>query len=663
MATTTTTTVTWVLDADSRYEISSKDHLIQLMNNGGLYTNAGSVPSDFMRSSYIQTADIDLEHDPNIYPIGRESSPFSNNSKYDGGTFSISNWSYTDPNYETDATTCESYVGLFGYIYGSVVQNVHLTGLCTLRGFSSSTGMVIGKSEFSNVYNVTCSFSSGSEIVQGTANSSVMKLGGVIGEMRYGVLYGVRLEGELSIRHQNTATQSYLGGILGNCAYTPITLFQNLATFTTNLTAFEVGGCIGRMFRGSVVNLMNAMKGGIGQGNKIGGVIGFYRNDTTGLTCNGLVCSMQGNIDAGSSGHAGGIIGALQPGTSSQALHSLLNYMGGDVNISGGTTATTRCGGLIGWSTSSNPNVQTSIVAMNGFTQNTIIGNVASVSGILGTINTEFGLTFAKDNYSTTDAVVGLLTDPNYFNLPYVDLSGTDSNGTVYSWEFIFGNETTLDLAARALNIVASFKAVNGVVGYKVTVENTQKEGSNVVEVSIGTTDVEYNIKSLEPETEYLVRVYSTLDGSTYDLHLEATETTKANVASNYDMNDFAKPQGGGYDVSELDSESSKRFYEVVNDILSTGETIKISVPGGESRSAKFVKRGETVPIEGEDTLLIPFSADAGSAQEVAITLSDSSSVTLAYDETNETVNINGSGYAIGESLVLDGKKLTIQDV
>lgn len=54
------TTVDWVQDSEGRYEISSKEHLIQVMNQGSVYTNSGSEPTNYWSSGYIQTANIDL---------------------------------------------------------------------------------------------------------------------------------------------------------------------------------------------------------------------------------------------------------------------------------------------------------------------------------------------------------------------------------------------------------------------------------------------------------------------------------------------------------------------------------------------------------------------------------------------------------------------------
>lgn len=67
------TSVTWVQDGSGNYEISSVEHLKQLMNKGTLYTDSGSFPVDYWGSgtSYIQTTDLDLMGDStNIKTIG-----------------------------------------------------------------------------------------------------------------------------------------------------------------------------------------------------------------------------------------------------------------------------------------------------------------------------------------------------------------------------------------------------------------------------------------------------------------------------------------------------------------------------------------------------------------------------------------------------------------
>lgn len=81
--------VEWIL-TDGKYEISTKNHRLQIMNKGILFTNNGSSPIDFWGSDYIQTADVDLESDPNIKPIGSSTEPFT--GSYDGNHFAITDW-------------------------------------------------------------------------------------------------------------------------------------------------------------------------------------------------------------------------------------------------------------------------------------------------------------------------------------------------------------------------------------------------------------------------------------------------------------------------------------------------------------------------------------------------------------------------------------------
>lgn len=149
--------VTWVLNADSKYEISSVEHLLQLMHKGALYTDAGSPPSDYMAAAYLQTADIDLaDHHANIVPI----SDFA--GEYDGGLQTISNWSYTDPDF-TNATV--EYAGLFGSASGCVLKHIRLSGKWTLRGFTRSAGMLAGALfSSSQVFDVEGDFAIGSLI-------------------------------------------------------------------------------------------------------------------------------------------------------------------------------------------------------------------------------------------------------------------------------------------------------------------------------------------------------------------------------------------------------------------------------------------------------------------------------------------------------------------
>ena len=119
--------IEWILTED-KYEVSTKNHLLQIMSKGTRFTETGTPPSDYWSSDYIQTADIDLESDSMINPIGSSTEPFG--GSYDGNHFAITDWTYS--------SNSEDNTGLFGYISTALIQNISLEGTWVLSCASNS---------------------------------------------------------------------------------------------------------------------------------------------------------------------------------------------------------------------------------------------------------------------------------------------------------------------------------------------------------------------------------------------------------------------------------------------------------------------------------------------------------------------------------------------
>ena len=185
-------TVTWVLDGNGNYEVSSAAHLKQLMHKGTLSTDVGTAPSTYWDSNYIQTADIDLLGDTtDIVTIGVTAHRFT--GEYDGNTFSISNWSYLDPEFYT-SSNCQFAVGLFGEIEEpSVLKNIRMTGICTIHGYKQNAGFVVGLSLYNghvDVSNIECDLSPGSHMTR--SNMILTRAAGAVGVIG-GILHVPRL--------------------------------------------------------------------------------------------------------------------------------------------------------------------------------------------------------------------------------------------------------------------------------------------------------------------------------------------------------------------------------------------------------------------------------------------------------------------------------------
>lgn len=83
------TPVEWVQNGNGQYEISSLNHLVQVMTQGGNFNDTGTIPPNYMTSSFLQTTDIDAANDGDITTIGTQANPFT--GSYDGGSFTIFN--------------------------------------------------------------------------------------------------------------------------------------------------------------------------------------------------------------------------------------------------------------------------------------------------------------------------------------------------------------------------------------------------------------------------------------------------------------------------------------------------------------------------------------------------------------------------------------------
>ena len=214
----------------------------------------------------------------------------------------------------------------------------------------------------------------------------------------------------------------------------------------------------------------------------------------------------------------------------------------------------------------------------------------------------------------------------------------------------------------RPISLDLAWQEVDGATAYAVTY--TAGESNTILTSTSSTTKLRHGIKNLQPETTYGVYLYYSVNSAPPGILLgSGSFSTLPNLPGNYDSSSFANDDGGGtFDLSSLNAESLMALGEVMNELFDTGAEIDFKL-GGRSTTAKFVKRGQTTSVEGEASIAIPFNTLSGSGQSATLTLSNSTDITVAYDESTEEVTIDGSVYSSGQSLVLDGKKVTVYNV
>jgi len=214
----------------------------------------------------------------------------------------------------------------------------------------------------------------------------------------------------------------------------------------------------------------------------------------------------------------------------------------------------------------------------------------------------------------------------------------------------------------RPISLDMSWQAIDGATGY--AVRYMVGESGTLLSSTEFTDKTKHPVRNLEPGTTYTVFLYYSTNTATPNLLVgSTTKSTLPNLASNYDSSSFENDAAdGGFDLTTLGSQSLEILSEVLNEVFSTGALIEFPIGSG-STKAKFVKRGGTTSVENEESIAIPFDTSSGSGQTVSLTLSDSSTVGVTYDESTDELAIAGVTYSAGQSLVLDGKKVTIFNV
>lgn len=217
-----------------------------------------------------------------------------------------------------------------------------------------------------------------------------------------------------------------------------------------------------------------------------------------------------------------------------------------------------------------------------------------------------------------------------------------------------------LVLVPKVASINAIITEIEGAISYRLTV---QENGSSTVSVAKNNvTELTQAITNLTPGTLYTIELFAD-SGSGYVSIVSETETTLTNSPENYDTSDFGSD--GKFSLLTLEKEALDLLLSLSNDIFTTGDVLEIELPKALARNKKssFVKRGEEVSVTDSEAVFIPFNSTDGAGQTVSLTLSNASTVQVAYDEATNEITVGGNVYAENEYFVLDGKKITVLDI
>lgn len=236
------------------------------------------------------------------------------------------------------------------------------------------------------------------------------------------------------------------------------------------------------------------------------------------------------------------------------------------------------------------------------------------------------------------------------------DWSSSDANVIMYA-DFV--PPPAIDVSPSSLFAKISWNSGGENYHYRLDLTDESGVTSNVIS---GTQELETISSNLDPQSAYTATLYSSADDDTYTLVTTEAFTTLENSAANFDNTVFDDGTGT-FDMSGVEGTTWDLMDEVLNDVYTTGDCVRVKTEDGTTEDTKFVNLSDNIDVERDVSLMIPFSASNGVGQETTLNLSDSTTTGVTYDETTGSVTVNGVAYSKGDTFILDGQKISISEV
>ena len=183
---------------------------------------------------------------------------------------------------------------------------------------------------------------------------------------------------------------------------------------------------------------------------------------------------------------------------------------------------------------------------------------------------------------------------------------------------------------------------------------------TRVKEVEPGGVDITVTDTNLESSKSYTYQVYSRdTSSSAYQVCYEVLVDTLSESVSNYSsITSVLQNESGELDLTMVHSSSLDYILNNLETLLANEAVIKVRVNSSEL-SGPLVHRGQIIPISTNNSIFVPFTT-TDTSQSITLVSSDNSSTQVFFDEVSEEITVDGTQYAINESFVLDGKKVTM---
>ena len=120
-------------------------------------------------------------------------------------------------------------------------------------------------------------------------------------------------------------------------------------------------------------------------------------------------------------------------------------------------------------------------------------------------------------------------------------------------------------------------------------------------------------------------------------------------------------------DISELTADNVQEIDEFISGNLTQGDElvgrVSFNNEGISTNTMTFVSDEGTISSDTTNILTPFIPGGTDTEKQINLTLSDSTTENITFDETTSTMNVDGTDYNIGDSFIIDGKIAKISEI
>lgn len=273
------------------------------------------------------------------------------------------------------------------------------------------------------------------------------------------------------------------------------------------------------------------------------------------------------------------------------------------------------------------------------------------VDGVIAMDNTTLGVNPADNSFTIGGTMSGGSWDGQLTEFKIYDYSLDETEITMLAASRPEPFSVTI-ISNTPYSISTSWVDASS-TSYRIHANSTGNE-----EIIRYTSESEYTIIDLVPEETYMIDVYGTTDEISYGLLGSGTIVTSVDISGNYDISTLLDGDGV-YDLSIYSDTNQDEIVDKITSLLTHSDRILMDI-NGIPTYCTFCEESNSLQMDN-GVVLLPF--ETGMVSSGCTVISGEETTAIGYSELDNNIIIDGNPYAIGDVIMMNGRKVTIRNV